>query len=347
MMTRVPSRRIEGGSAMTPRPLGVGLVPMETRRDVVLRLATRAEELGYTSFSVAEGWGHDAAVLLTEIACRTERIRLAAGVLNIWGRSPATIAMLASSLAQVSGGRFDLGLGAGSPQLAEGLHDVEFRAPVARLADVTRQVRRLLDGERLLPTVPGRSRPLRLAVPPTSEIPIQLAALGPRAVRVSGELADAWIPFLLPRSGLADSVRLLEEGAAGNGRNRPRVRPALPVAVAPDRDSARQLAAWWVTFYLSSMGPLYAQTLREHGLGGQVDAVLAAAAGAGGAGPDDSLLDELVLWGEPAAAREGLARWYTAGAESPAIVLPPGRPVDELEFALEAFSPQRGDGGPE
>src|SRR3954463_11792224 len=179
----------------SPRPLGVGLVPMETRRDVVLRIATRAEELGYSSFSVAEGWGHDAGVLLAEVAARTSRIRLGAGVLNIWGRSPATIAMLAASLGEASGGRFDLGLGAGSPQLAEGLHDVEFRAPVARLAEVTRQVRGLLDGERLQPTLPGGSRPLRLAIQPATEIPIQLAALGPRAVRVCGELADAWIPF--------------------------------------------------------------------------------------------------------------------------------------------------------
>jgi alkanesulfonate monooxygenase SsuD/methylene tetrahydromethanopterin reductase-like flavin-dependent oxidoreductase (luciferase family) len=251
--------------------------------------------------------------------------------------------MLAASLAEVSGGRFELGLGAGSPQLAEGLHDVEFRAPVSRMAEVTRQVRRLLDGERLLPSVPGRSRPLRLAVRPATGIPILLAALGPRAVRVCGELADGWLPFLLPRSGLADGVRLLEDGAAGTGRERrPEVRPTLPVAVAPVRDSARQLASWWVTFYLTSMGPLYARALRAHGFGEAVDAVLAAAA-SGGGGTDDTLLDELVLWGEPAAARERLARWYAAGAEFPAIVLPPGRDADELEFALETFSPQRAE----
>src|SRR3954451_21979151 len=115
---------------MSPRPLGVGLVPMETRRDVVLRIATRAEELGYSSFSVAEGWGHDATVLLAEVAVRTSRIRLGTGVLNVWGRSPATIAMLATSLHQISDGRFTLGLGAGSPQLAEGLHATLFTAPV-------------------------------------------------------------------------------------------------------------------------------------------------------------------------------------------------------------------------
>src|SRR4051812_17780707 len=143
---------MEGGRAMTPpRPLGVGLVPMETRREAVLRVATWAEELGYADFSVAEGWGLDAGVLLAEVAGRTSRIRLGTGILNVWGRSPATIAMLAAGLAEVSGGRFELGLGAGSPQLAEGLHGVPFRAPVDRLADVTRQVRRLLDGERLAP----------------------------------------------------------------------------------------------------------------------------------------------------------------------------------------------------
>src|SRR5207344_1867943 len=116
------------------------------------------------------------------------------GVLNVWGRSAASIAMLATSLAELSGGRFELGLGAGSPQLAEGLHDLAFHAPVERLGAVTRQVRRLLDGERIVSSVPGGSRPLRLGVPPSSDIPIQMAALGPHAVRLCGELADGWFP---------------------------------------------------------------------------------------------------------------------------------------------------------
>ena len=83
--------------------LGVGLTPLETRREVVLHVATRAEQLGYDTFYLAEGWGHDAVVLLTEVAVRTSRIRLGTGVLNVWGRSPATIAMLATSLHQTSG----------------------------------------------------------------------------------------------------------------------------------------------------------------------------------------------------------------------------------------------------
>jgi alkanesulfonate monooxygenase SsuD/methylene tetrahydromethanopterin reductase-like flavin-dependent oxidoreductase (luciferase family) len=323
------------------RPLGVGLTPMETRRDVVLHVADRAEQLGYTAFFLAEGWGHDASVLLAEVATRTSRITIGTGVLNVWGRSPATIAMLAATLSEVSGGRFELGLGAGSPQLAEGMHDVAFRAPVQRLGEVTRQVRRLLSGERLVPAVTGGSRPLKLAVRPSSDIPIQMAALGPQAVRLAGELADAWNPFLLPVSGLKEGVRQLEDGAARvpGGRPLPQIRPGIPMAVSSDPARARELASWWVTFYLTSMGPLYPRMLRAYGLGEAVDAILAAEVGTGVPDAARILLDELTIWGDAAAARDGLDRWYAAGADLPVIVLRPGAPLDEIDQTLEALRP--------
>lgn len=307
--------------------VGVGVTPMETRREVVLRVADLAEELGFTAFHVAEGWGYDAGVLLAEIATRTSRIELGTGVLNVWGRSPATIAMLAAGLAEVSGGRFTLGLGAGSPQLAEGLHDVPFRAPVRRLGAVARQVRALLDGERLTPSHGGRG--LRLAAP--TPVPLHLAALGPAAVRLAGEVADAWTPFLQPLSGLKERMGLLDEGAARVGRPRPQVTPGIPTALSPD------VAAWWVSFYLTSMGPLYATTLREQGFGAAVDAVVAA----NGRGVPPTvppaaqvLVDELLL-----TEREGLDPWRAAGADMPVLVLPPGRPVAELEATLRTFAP--------
>ena len=186
--------------------------------------------------------------------------------------------MLAASLAELSDGRFVLGLGAGSPPLAEGFHDVPFTAPVERLGAVTRQVRRLLDGQRLEQSVERANRPLRLAVPPQTEVPIYLAALGPRAVRLAGELADGWYPFLLPLSGLESGIRSLEEGKARGepGRSLPAIGPCIPAAIAADPATALQVASWWVSFYLVSMGPLYRDTLRRLGHGQAVDAVLAA-----------------------------------------------------------------------
>ena len=162
------------------RTVAVGVTPLETRHDVVMHLAMRAEALGFEAFLLAEGWGHDATALLGAIAARTERIRIGTGVLNIWGRSAAGIAMLAASLDAVSDGRFVLGLGAGSPQLAEGWHDQPFTAPVARLAAVTRQVRALLAGKHgSRPS--GRAGSGRSGWPSSRpDIPVHLAALGPR-----------------------------------------------------------------------------------------------------------------------------------------------------------------------
>jgi hypothetical protein len=113
--------------------------------------------------------------------------------------------------------------------------------------------------------------------------------------------------------------------------------------VAPDRDRARELASWWMAFYLTSMGPLYARTLRQQGLSEAVDAVLAAnPAGRTAEVPAaaEVLLDELTVWGEPAAARAGLDSWYAAGAEMPVVVLPPNRDVEELERTLAVLRPR-------
>ncbi len=330
---------------MSPRrSLAVGLTPLETRREVVLHVARRAEELGYDAFFLAEGWGHDAGVLLAEVATQTSRIRIGTGVLNVWGRSPASIAMMATSLAAVSGGRFSLGLGAGSPPLAEGLHDVAFRAPVETLGAATRQVRRLLDGERIEPSAPDRSRALKLAVRSSSEIPIFMAALGPSAVRLCGELADGWYPFFLPLSGLEPGIRLLEEGVSRGeaGRSMPAICPCVPTAVSSDPATALELASWWVVFYLVSMGPLYRETLHRLGHGAAVDAVLAANPTQRTFDVPESarvLLDELTLWGDAHHARSALDRWYAAGAEAPALTLPPLRDIEELDFMLESLRP--------
>ena len=322
------------------RKLAVGVVPMETRREVIVRLARRAEELGYDAFTVAEGWGHDATAVLAEIAVHTERIQIGSGVLNVWGRSAATIAMSATSLADISGGRYVLGLGAGSPALAEGWHGVAFEDPVGRLGTVTRQVRRLLDGERSDAAV-GSAAPLRLAAPAAARIPIGMAALGPRAVQLAGEVADMWMPFFLPRSTLPTAIQQVREAAGSSAETsrpaQPAIWPAVPVAVSPDSERAESIADWWITFYLTRMGPLYRQTLRRSGFDDDVEALSAAPAD-----PPSKvaprLINELTLCGSPERALASLDDWYAAGADMPCLVLPPGRDADELEELLVALA---------
>ena len=334
---------LASGVSATRRGLGICVTPLETRREVILHVARRAEDLGYDGFYLAEGWSQDAAVLLTEIATKTERITIGTGVLSVWGRTAGTLAMLATSLDQVSHGRFVLGLGASSPQLVEGLHDQSFTAPVAKLRAVTAQVRRLLDGDRVRPTATHDHRPLRLGVAARAGLPIYLAGLGNKSIQLAGEVADGWTPFLVPRSWLPCGIDLLQQAGARSGRTtRSSVCPAVPTAVAADHATAREIASWWVAFYLTSMGSLYRRSLSERGYRDQVEAVLA-----GNPTHDTTdvpaealvLLDELTVWGTPDTAHDQLQHWYTAGAEMPILTLPPDRTIAELDYMLETMSP--------
>ena len=139
-------------------------------------------------------------MVLTQIAGATSRIGIGTGVMPVWSRTPAAIAMAAAGLQRASDGRFALGLGASSPPLVEGLHGMTWGKPVGRMRTTLVAVRGLLDGDRL-PLEREGVRPLRLGAPPERRIPILLAALAPSSVRLAGEFADHWLPFLWAAHG--------------------------------------------------------------------------------------------------------------------------------------------------
>jgi alkanesulfonate monooxygenase SsuD/methylene tetrahydromethanopterin reductase-like flavin-dependent oxidoreductase (luciferase family) len=200
---------------MRPR-VGLSVMPLETRREAIIGLATEGDCLGYDGFFMPETWGYDMTVLLGEAAARTTWITLGTGILGIWNRSAATIAMAAATLHAISSGRFVLGLGASTPELAEGLHDTPFESPVPRMRRMVKQVRALLRGERI-PLEATNARALKLNVPSAPTLPIHIAALGDAMTRLAGEVADAWAPFLYPWSQLATGVERLREGATRGG----------------------------------------------------------------------------------------------------------------------------------
>jgi alkanesulfonate monooxygenase SsuD/methylene tetrahydromethanopterin reductase-like flavin-dependent oxidoreductase (luciferase family) len=206
-------------------------------------------------------------------------------------------------------------------------------------------VRALLRGERIPLAVTSSARPLKLNVPAVPDLPIYLAALGDASVRLTGELADGWTPFIYPRHCLADGVERLREGAARSGRPErlPIVAPSVPAVVSDDSAKAREGAAWFVAFYLVSMGTLYRQSLARQGFGKAVEAVLAANTPkfAGLVPPDaEELLEELTVFGTPVEARRRLARWHGAGAALPILLLRPHLSAEELEYTLDALRPR-------
>ena len=318
------------------RPIGVGFTPFETRADAIVRLAMRADDAGLARVAVAEGWTHDALILLAELALRTSRIELGTGVVSAWGRTPATMALAAAGLQRCSGGRFSLGIGAGSPPLTEGLHGITWNRPAQRLRETLTAIRALLAGDRL-PHPAAGARPLRAGSPPEPPVPLVLAALAPGSIRLAGELADEWAPFLWARSRVAEGRALLDDGearAATATATRTRICVCLPVALGPDESSARRLAAWWLATYATRMGPLYPRMLGERfGMSAALDAVVDAAQ------PErepelpaaaEELAHEVTLMATYDGAATAIDAWFAAGADSVQLVLPPGRSEAEL-----------------
>jgi alkanesulfonate monooxygenase SsuD/methylene tetrahydromethanopterin reductase-like flavin-dependent oxidoreductase (luciferase family) len=328
---------------VTARRRGVALTPMETRRDVIVRAAVLADELGYETFSVPEGWGLDSVPVLTEIALRTSVIRVVAGILSVWGRTPATLAMTAATLHQVSTGRFVLGLGASTSALAEGFHDIPFEHPAARLRDAVTKVRALLSGQPAQLDNASSARPLRLGQPPAPEVPIWVAALGEHTTRVAAELGDGWIPFLVARDSLPawrDRLNRLREATA------PR---ALTIATGPiiaagdDARQARDIAASCTAWYLTAMGDVYARSLSSQGYATEVKEIIAAnprPSPRHGVVPADAqvVLDQLAACGTRDQVREQLESWDDA-ADIVSVVLPPGLPWSVIEATLRAAAP--------
>lgn len=329
---------------MARRRLAASIMPLDNRRDALVGAAVSADRLGYDGFFLPETWAFDVTVLLAEAALKTSRITLGAGILGVWGRSAGQLAMAASTLWALSDGRFVLGLGASTAQLTEGLHDVAYAAPLARMRRTVTQVKALLRGERIPLAVSTGARPLKLNLASAPDLPVYLAALGDASVRLAGEVADGWMPFLYPRDHLAAGIALLREGAArrGDGASAPVVSPSVPAVVAEDSAKAREGAAWFVAFYLTTMGAFYRESLARQGFAREVDAVLAANqpkfAGAVPAAAEP-LLEQLTVWGSPAEARARLTRWYDAGAALPGLLLRPNLTPEEIDYTLDAFRP--------
>ena len=331
---------------------GVAFTPMETRGNVIVRAAVLADELGYEIFALPEGWGLDPAPVLTEIALRTARIFLASGVLSVWGRTPATLAMTAATLHQVCGGRYVLGLGASTKALVEGFHDTPFEHPAAKLRDVVTKVRALLAGQPAQLGHAPAARPLRLGQPPAPEVPIWVAALGHHTIRVAAELGDAWIPALVARDrlpGWAAQLRQIREAAAPGAR--PLTVVAGPLtAVDESADAARGIAASCTAWYLSAMGEVYARSVSGQGYAAQVQAIIAAnprpSPQRGIVPPSaQAVLDQLTAYGTCDQVREQLQPWDRA-ADIVTILLPPGMPWHNIEATLQAAAPGVRPGGP-
>jgi F420-dependent oxidoreductase-like protein len=224
-------------------------------------LAVLADRLGLDSAWVAEAWGQDAVSVLGLLAGKTDRIGLGSGLLQIPARKPTATAMAAATLDVLSEGRFRLGLGLSGPQVSEGWYGVPFTRNLGRTRDYVDVVRRTLAREKMLMDMDGEGmglgKPLRLLTKPVQDpLPIYLGAIGPKAVRQAGALADGWLPFMLDPAEPEVLLGPLRAGAEEAGRTLADIdiSPVVPLAVDEDLGAARDAVRPWLAFYFGAMG---------------------------------------------------------------------------------------------
>ncbi|WP_063733570.1 LLM class F420-dependent oxidoreductase [Streptomyces sp. RTd22] len=228
------------------------------------------EAAGIEIAFLPEAYSFDAVSRLGYLAARTERLELASGILPVFTRTPSLLAMTAASLDDLSGGRFTLGLGASGPQVIEGFHGVPYDAPLSRTREVVEICRQVWRGEPVVhpgPKYPlplpaergtGLGKPLKLVNKPVrSRIPITLAAIGPKNVELTAELAEGWLPvFFHPGKaaevwGAALTAGLARRDAALGTLD---ITVTAPLAVGDDVEHLLDRARPQLALYIGGMG---------------------------------------------------------------------------------------------
>jgi F420-dependent oxidoreductase-like protein len=302
-------------------------------------LAELAERAGLDSVWTAEAYGADAVTLLSFIAGRTSRIGLGTGILQMPARTPANTAMTAMSLDALSGGRFSLGLGVSGPQVVEGWHGVAYGKPLERSREFVNIVRQVLrrdapvayDGQTY--QVPyqgagatGLGKALRSSMRAARpDLPVYLAAIGPRNVELAAEIADGWLPTFYSPDHPEVFAASLSAGFARGGRSREQfsILPTAYVRVGPLLEECCDALRPYFSLYLGGMGArgrnFYFDLICRYGyedvavkvqdlyLGGYTREATAAI--------PDRLIDEMCLVGPTGRIAERLAAWRQSGVD--------------------------------
>jgi F420-dependent oxidoreductase-like protein len=306
------------------------------RLDLDLGKVQEAERLGYDSVWTAEAYGSDAVTPAAWIAARTERIHVGTAIMQIAGRTPALTAMTAMTLDALSGGRFRLGLGVSGPQVVEGWHGQPFGKPLVKTREYVEIVRGIFRRDRPLEfrgeyyQIPyagseatGLGKPLRSILHGRPDLPIYLAAIGPRNVALAAEIADGWIPTLFAPRHMKMFRAWLDDGfrARGSAPARFDIMPSVGIVVGDDVHACRARIKSRLALYVGGMGArrknFYNELVQRYGYEGPArtiqDLYLAGRKAEAEAAVPDALVDEVALCGPRERIREGLAEWTAAG----------------------------------
>lgn len=309
----------------------------------ITELTQFAESSGYNSVWIPEAWGRDAFTFLAFLAAKTNTIKLATGIVNVFSRSPAVVAQSIASLDDLSSGRAVLGLGASGRRVVEEWHGVKFEDTLRRTREYVDVVRLILAGDRAdyegqIFSLHGFSLGFN---PPRKAIPVYIASLGPAAVRLTGEIADGWLPIFANESILNLGREWLTEGLERSGRSPVEVAVAayIPTLLG---DGAAVLLRRHIAFYVGAMGSYYHRLMVRSGWAAEADRIRDAWR-RGEARPaiefvTDEMLEALTITGAPSDARRRLRDFRAHGVTEPVLAMPLGATPGAIRATLEALS---------
>jgi F420-dependent oxidoreductase-like protein len=321
--------------------LGLNLGYSGSSMGMDVSLVQEADRLGYHSVWSAEAYGSDAVTPLAWVAARTERIRVGTAIMQIPGRTPTLTATTALTLDQLSGGRFLLGLGVSGPQVVEGWHGVPFGKPLVKTREYVEIVRAVWKRERPLEfkgeyyQIPyagadatGLGKPLKSILHGRPDIPIYLAAIGPKNVALAAEIAEGWLPVFFSAERMRVFKEYLDAGfrAAGGGKSLAQfdVAPTVAVVVGDDVARCRAVIKPQLALYVGGMGArgknFYNELVSRYGYEADAkriqDLYLAGKKEDATAAVPDALVDEVALCGPKERIRERLAAWKGSGVST-------------------------------
>ncbi len=315
-----------------------------------LVLAREADRLGYSVVWAAEAYGSDAATVLAWVAAQTEKIDVGSAIFQIPGRTPANTAMTAATLDTLSGGRFRLGLGVSGPQVSEGWHGVRFDKPLGRTREYVAIVRKALAREKLtfdgefftLPLPDGPGKALTLTVHPVRDhLPIYLAAVGPKNLELTGEIADGWLAIFFSPEHAAENMAPLIAGREKTGKTMDGfdVVPTVPVVFGDDPAACADPLRFYSALYVGGMGSreknFYNQLATRMGYEAAAieiqDKYMARDYNGAMAAVPFEFMDRTSLIGPPDRVRDRLAAFADAGVTTLTIATYAGDLTERLE----------------
>lgn len=289
-----------------------------------------AEDAGFDSLWVTERYFHEETFsMLGYLAARTERIRLGVGVVNPYTRNPALLGMGAATLDRLSGGRMMLGIGRSDDEVIAGRMGMEYRAPLSRLRGTVASLRRMWNGERVSDEFAGVSLTnVGLAIHPVQDaLPIYLAAIGPRALRLAGEVADGvLLNAYAPVEYIRWAVNEVREAASNAGRKPASIDITCMLIVRLTDDPDAMLPSLRERVARLVAEPFTGEVLL--GRGGFDTSILAPVRELVAAGDEsgaacyvsDELAEACYLLGDAARCRDRIREYTDAGVDTPLLL---------------------------